>query len=95
MYYFEIMAIRLPMQRVWHEIARPQVHGYDMTCLTMLGRYRFASGADEKVARIFEAPRNFLENLVSLCSVDIKAAYDGKVRIKILYLITLENSQKE
>ena len=79
------MTIHLPIQRVWHEIARPQVHGYDMTCLAMLGRYRFASGADEKVARIFEAPKNFLENLVSLCNVDIKAAYDGKVRIKILF----------
>ena len=85
MHYFETVPIRLPIQRVWHEIARPQVHGYDMTCLTMLGRYRFASGADEKVARIFEAPKNFLENLVSLCNVDIKAACDGKVRIQILF----------
>ena len=68
-------------QRAWHEIARPQVHGYDMTCMAMLGRYRFASGADEKVARIFEAPRNFLENLMSLCRVDVKAAFEGKVGI--------------
>ncbi|PFX24811.1 Elongator complex protein 2 [Stylophora pistillata] len=33
---------------VWCEIARPQVHGYDMQCLSMLSRYRLASGADEK-----------------------------------------------
>ena len=51
-----------------------------MTCLAMLGRYCFASGADEKVARIFEAPRNFLENFMSLCKVDVKAACEGKVR---------------
>ncbi len=60
-------------------MARPQIHGYDMTCVAMLGRFRFASGADEKVARVFEAPRNFLDNLVSLCKVDFKAAYEGKV----------------
>ena len=36
-------------QSVWCEIARPQVHGYDMQCLSMLSRYRLASGADEKV----------------------------------------------
>ena len=37
------------LQSVWCEIARPQVHGYDMQCLSMLSRYRLASGADEKV----------------------------------------------
>lgn len=35
---------------MWCEIARPQVHGYDMQCLSMLSRYRLASGADEKVS---------------------------------------------
>ncbi|ESP01537.1 hypothetical protein LOTGIDRAFT_207709 [Lottia gigantea] len=35
----------------WYEIARPQVHGYDLQCLTMITRYKFATGADEKVAR--------------------------------------------
>ena len=38
------------LQSVWCEIARPQVHGYDMQCLSMLSRYRLASGADEKVS---------------------------------------------
>ncbi|CAH1788294.1 unnamed protein product [Owenia fusiformis] len=54
----------------WHEIARPQVHGYDMTCLCMINKYKFASGADEKVSRIFEAPKNFKENLDSICGID-------------------------
>lgn len=50
----------------WHEIARPQVHGHDINCVTMIkgkGNHRFVSGADEKVARVFEAPLSFLKTL--------------------------------
>lgn len=50
----------------WHEIARPQVHGHDINCVTIIpgkGNYRFVSGADEKVARVFEGPLSFLKTL--------------------------------
>ncbi|KAM5535687.1 hypothetical protein V8D89_010674 [Ganoderma adspersum] len=46
---------------VWHEIARPQVHGYDLIGAAFLDSLRFVSIADEKVARVFEAPREFVE----------------------------------
>lgn len=46
----------------YHEIARPQVHGYDMQCLAVLSRYRFASAAEEKIVRTFQATGNFVEN---------------------------------
>ncbi|XP_016987168.2 probable elongator complex protein 2 [Drosophila rhopaloa] len=46
----------------WHELARPQVHGYDMQALALLSRYKFASGAEEKIVRTFQAPANFIEN---------------------------------
>jgi len=58
------------LQSVWCEIARPQVHGYDMQCLSMLSRYRLASGADEKVLRVFSAPRQFMETFQELCRVE-------------------------
>ncbi|XP_062549875.1 elongator complex protein 2 [Armigeres subalbatus] len=64
----------------WHEIARPQVHGYDMQCLCMLSRYRFASGAEEKIVRIFQAPVNFVENLRDLC--EVKDDPEGDVILK-------------
>nr|XP_003474051.1 elongator complex protein 2 [Cavia porcellus] len=53
-------------QVTWHEIARPQIHGYDLKCLTMINRFQFVSGADEKVLRVFSAPRNFVENFCAI-----------------------------
>ncbi|KAJ7276334.1 WD40-repeat-containing domain protein [Mycena haematopus] len=45
----------------WHEVSRPQVHGYDMLGGVFLGPLKFVSIADEKVARVFEAPRGFVD----------------------------------
>jgi elongator complex protein 2 len=57
--------------RTFHEIARPQVHGYDMQCLAVLSRYKFASAAEEKIVRTFQAPGNFVENFRTLvCPAD-------------------------
>lgn len=36
----------------------------------MISRYKFASGAEEKVIRIFEAPANFVENFKRICGFD-------------------------
>ncbi|KAE8597596.1 hypothetical protein XENTR_v10016527 [Xenopus tropicalis] len=56
----------------WHEIARPQIHGYDMQCLAMIGRFQFVSGADEKVLRVFAAPRNFIENFSNISCISVE-----------------------
>ncbi|XP_006889292.1 PREDICTED: elongator complex protein 2 [Elephantulus edwardii] len=53
-------------QVTWHEIARPQIHGYDLNCLALINRFQFVSGADEKVLRVFSAPRNFVENFCAI-----------------------------
>lgn len=44
----------------WHEIARPQVHGYDLLNVVFIDPLKFASIADEKVLRVFEAPQTFV-----------------------------------
>ncbi|KAI7214887.1 RNA polymerase II Elongator subunit [Hortaea werneckii] len=41
----------------WHEIARPQIHGYDLNCIDSLGANQFVSGADEKLLRVFNKPK--------------------------------------
>ncbi|XP_037941287.1 probable elongator complex protein 2, partial [Teleopsis dalmanni] len=71
--------IHAPWQRddnttnvTWHELARPQVHGYDMQAVTILSRYKFASCGEEKIVRTFQAPANFIENFrhITRCTDD-------------------------
>ncbi|KAF8788664.1 elongator complex protein 2-like [Argiope bruennichi] len=61
----------------WYEISRPQIHGYDMVCLAMLDRFKFVSAGDEKVLRVFEAPRSFAENLANLTKLNVSSYLQG------------------
>lgn len=65
-------------RRVWHEIARPQVHGYDLLDAIFLDPLKFVSIADEKVARVFEGPRNFLQLVKTL---DVAHFSESEVRL--------------
>lgn len=54
----------------YREIARPQIHGYDLKCITLASFNRkntrvfeLISGADEKVLRVFNAPKQFYHKL--------------------------------
>lgn len=53
----------------WHELARPQSHGYDLSAVAWLDRLSFASAADEKVVRIFAAPQGFVDSAHQLGTV--------------------------
>lgn len=66
----------------WREIARPQIHGHDLNCVTFIqgsGNHRFVCGADEKVSRVFEAPLSFLKTLqqATLLKPDISENFDN------------------
>ncbi|OAD68764.1 hypothetical protein PHYBLDRAFT_117063 [Phycomyces blakesleeanus NRRL 1555(-)] len=50
----------------WHEMGRPQVHGYDLKCIAFVNDWQFVSGADEKVLRVFDAPKSCVESLAVL-----------------------------
>lgn len=43
--------------KTWHEMSRPQIHGYDLNCIDSLGAAQFVSGADEKLMRVFSEPK--------------------------------------
>ncbi|KAL1411052.1 Elongator subunit elp2 [Vanrija albida] len=52
--------------RVWGEIARPQIHGYDLVDAAFVTPLRVASAAEEKVLRVFDATEGFAESLTGL-----------------------------
>lgn len=58
----------LSIDNRWHELARPQVHGHELNCLVPLGFCKFASGADEKTIRAYEATQFFFKNFKSLAN---------------------------
>jgi hypothetical protein len=80
-----------PEQSIWHELSRPQVHGYDLMGAAWLGPWTFASVADEKVARVFEAPRNFVEEVRVL---GVKDLAQSQVRIAPCYISGLLRKQR-
>lgn len=58
-------------REAWHELARPQVHGYDIVSAEFLSPLQFVSISDEKVARVFDAPKNFVVIVNGLGTVQV------------------------
>ena len=56
-------------QQTWHEMARPQIHGYDLNCIDSINPTSFISGADEKLLRVFDEPRSTADLLYHLCGI--------------------------
>jgi elongator complex protein 2 len=54
----------------WHEMSRPQIHGYDLNCIDSLGSSQFVSGADEKLLRVFSEPKAVANLLNKLCGFE-------------------------
>ncbi|KAK1972778.1 WD domain-containing protein [Colletotrichum sublineola] len=59
--------------RSWHEMSRPQIHGYDLNCIDTLGASQFVSGADEKLMRVFSEPRAVAQMLQTLGEIQSDA----------------------
>jgi hypothetical protein len=59
--------------KAWYELSRPQVHGHDLLDAAFLDPLKFISIADEKVARVFEAPRGFIHVINGLGVTELAA----------------------
>ena len=64
----------------WHEINRPQIHGYDINTVAILNQWnegrecytcKIVSGADEKIIRIFDPPFNLVKFIQNLSKIDL------------------------
>jgi elongator complex protein 2 len=53
----------------WYEMARPQIHGYDLNCVDTLSESLFVSGADEKLMRVFKKPRAVAKMLRAVAGI--------------------------
>lgn len=63
----------------WHELSRPQIHGHDVYALAITDHeqgLRFASGADETIVRLFDAPKTFVDLANSLSSASLSDTGD-------------------
>ncbi|KAI0773874.1 WD40 repeat-like protein [Fomes fomentarius] len=75
----------------WHEISRPQVHGYDLIGAAFLDALRFVSIADEKVVRVFEAPREFVEVVNNLHVTQLDSGEEARPRAAAVPPLGLSN----
>ncbi|CAG8651828.1 27661_t:CDS:10 [Gigaspora margarita] len=60
----------------WHEIGRPQIHGYDIQCIAFVNQWRFVSGADEKA--IFDAPKTFVQSISKLLGEEVSGELESR-----------------
>lgn len=78
--------------RNWHELARPQTHGYDIRGAAWLDDLAFVSAAEEKVARIFAAPQSFIETADRLNTLRPQSTVASKKRnLLVLELPTADS----
>ena len=55
----------------WHEVARPQIHGYDLNTISCMKNWKFVSGADEKVLRVFQTSKATADLVARLANITV------------------------
>uniref|UniRef100_A0A060T398 Elongator complex protein 2 n=1 Tax=Blastobotrys adeninivorans TaxID=409370 RepID=A0A060T398_BLAAD len=78
----------------WHEMSRPQIHGYDMIAVKSINGHAFVSGGDEKTIRVFEEPKgiaHLLENVCGIKTENIEAMADSAM----VPALSLSNKQDD
>lgn len=72
----------------WYEMARPQIHGYDMIAVESLSPSLFVSAGDEKVLRTFSVTKSIatlINNTVGF-SIDTESLTSGSATVPALGL---------
>ncbi|KAI5957421.1 ELP2 [Candida margitis] len=75
----------------WHELARPQIHGYDMICCDNITKTKFVSGGDEKILRVFELTESISQYLKALGGIEINDDNEKLPEFATLPVLGLSN----
>jgi elongator complex protein 2 len=86
----EVSAVPHKDSKSWHEISRPQVHGYDLVGVAFVDPLHFVSIADEKVARVFEAPQEFIDVVQNLHAADLHEEAVRTLEVHLRYCTNLK-----
>lgn len=78
----------------WHEMARPQIHGYDLNCISTLNPTTFVSGADEKLLRVFTLPLAVGQLLSNISDIPLPKAESGTILVESANMPVLGLSNK-
>ncbi len=78
-------------KRSWHEFSRPQIHGYDLNCITAVSARQVCSGADEKLLRVFNEPRDIANMLHRLCGIPLPVAMEHMPDTAAIPVLGLSN----
>ncbi|KAG9511126.1 Elongator complex protein 2 [Fragariocoptes setiger] len=68
---------KVPNANHWCEVARPQVHGYEINCVSLINSLRFISGSDEKNLRVFDSTKFFVKSFYNVTGIDLMASSDA------------------
>lgn len=82
-------------KETWHEMSRPQIHGYDLNCINSLGERQFVSGADEKLLRVFEEPKAVANLLHKLCGIGSQSSVEDMPDAANMPVLGLSNKAIE
>ena len=68
--------------RSWYELARPQIHGYDLNAISSLYDRKFVSGADEKVIHVFQTGKSTAVRLANLITDTTVPSFETKLTLE-------------
>lgn len=77
----------------WHEFSRCQIHGYNCNVVSCINDHQFVSGADEKLLRVFNEPKELADTLHHLCRLPLTEEYKMLPETAAIPVLGLSNKE--
>lgn len=79
--------------KTWHEFSRCQIHGYNCNVVSCVNDHQFVSGADEKLLRVFNEPKELADTLQNLCRIPLTDEYRSLPETAAIPVLGLSNKE--